>query len=101
MNVIALRRLRLFWLEYPEAEAPLRAWYRRLRKGEPKNFAELRDQFNSLDFVAPYTIFDVAGNHYRVIVVIVFEGNKAFIKYVFTHLEYDQWNKTKKQRRIS
>jgi mRNA interferase HigB len=98
MNVIALRRLRAFWKEYPEAQEPLRVWYRRLCKSEPQNFAELKDQFNGVDLDAPFTIFDISGNNYRVIVVIVYISQVAFIKHVFTHNEYDQWNRSKAKK---
>jgi mRNA interferase HigB len=98
MNVIALRRLRTFWKEYPEAEEPLRVWYRRLCKSEPQNFAELKDQFNRIDLDAPFTIFDISGNNYRVIVVIVYISQVAFIKHVFTHSQYDQWNRSKAKK---
>ncbi len=96
--MIALRRLRQFWKKYPESEGALRVWYRRLCKSEPKNFSQLRDQFNGVDLDAPFTIFDIAGNSYRVIVVIVYTGQVAFIKHVFTHLEYDQWNQSKTKK---
>ncbi len=98
VNVIALRRLRAFWKQKPESEEALRAWYRRLRKAEPRNFAELREQFNGVDLDAPFTIFDVSGNNYRVIVVMVYTGQVAFIKYVFTHTEYDEWNQSKTKK---
>lgn len=98
VNVIALRRLRAFWKQKPESEEALRAWYRRLRKAEPQNFAALREQFNGVDLDAPFTIFDISGNNYRVIVVMVYTGQVAFIKHVFTHTEYDEWNQSKSKK---
>ena len=95
MNVIALRKLREFWRKHPESEVALRTWYKRLRKSKVENFIELKDIFNSADYPDPYTIFDIAGNNYRVIVVVVYRGNIAFIKRVFTHREYDDWDSRK------
>ena len=92
MNVIALRTLRAFWEKHPEAETSLRVWYKLLVKTEPQTFNELKDTFNSADYSDPYTIFDVGGNNYRVIVVMVYAGRAAFIKAVFTHVEYTKWN---------
>ena len=95
MNIIALRKLREFWHKHPESETALRAWYKRFRKSNPENFSKLRELFNTAGYADPYTIFDIAGNNYRVIVVVVYRGNMAFIKRVFTHREYDDWDSRK------
>jgi mRNA interferase HigB len=105
VNVIALRTLRAFWEKHPEAETSLRAWYKLLVKTELQSFNVLKDTFNSADYSDLYTIFDVGGdpspkgagvgsrsNNYRVIVVMVYAGRAAFIKAVFTHVEYTKWN---------
>jgi mRNA interferase HigB len=110
VNVIALRTLRAFWRKHPEAETSLRVWHKLLTKTEPQNFHELKDTFNSdpgppgaavgsrsADYSDPYTIFDVGGNNYRVIVVMVYLGRAAFIKKVFTHPEYMKWNAQRKK----
>lgn len=98
MNVLAPRTLRAFAELYPEVEEPLRDWYNHLRRSEPQNFAELRDQFNSVDIAQTKDnqivfIFDVGGNKYRVVCSISFNSSLAFIKLILTHDEYTKWNK--------
>ncbi len=98
MNVLAPRTLRAFAELYPEAEEPLRDWYNHLRSCEPQNFAQLREQFNSVDVSHTKDdqivfIFDVGGNKYRVVCSINFNSNIAFIKLILTHDEYTNWNK--------
>ena len=98
MNVLAPRTLRAFAERYPEAEEPLRDWYNHLRRSEPQNFAELRDQFNSVDLAQTHHdqivfIFDVGGNKYRVVCSINFNSSIVFIKLILTHDEYAKWNK--------
>ena len=88
MNVIAYRTVRAFANQYPEAEPFLRLWYNTLCKLEPRNFAELKNQFPSVDSVplkdgTIVFIFDVAGNNYRVVTRIDFEYQVGFILYVF------------------
>jgi mRNA interferase HigB len=97
VNVIALKTLRAFWRKHPEAETSLRVWHKLLTKTEPQNFHELKDSFNSADYSDPYTIFDIGGNNYRVIVIMVYLGRAAFIKKVFTHSEYTKWNAQRKK----
>lgn len=52
--------------------------------------------FASTDYVAPYTIFDIGGNNYRLVTVIHYNTGKVFIRWVLTHRQYDQWNKQQK-----
>jgi mRNA interferase HigB len=93
MVVAALRTLRSFWEGHAEAEEPLRDWYKRISKNRYTSLNDLKLAFPSADYVAPYTIFDVAGNSYRLVAIVDYEGQFVKIRHVFTHPEYDQWNK--------
>lgn len=55
------------------------------------DFAGLRRSFGSADYVPPYTVFDVDGNNYRVVVVVRYRDGKMFVRWVVTHREYDNW----------
>jgi len=33
------------------------------------DFSHVREIFNSADYVPPYTVFDVGGNNYRLVVI--------------------------------
>jgi mRNA interferase HigB len=73
-------------------------WYNRLRKLELTNFVDLKEQFSSLDFTftkngTGVAIFDVDGNKYRAVLKIDYSSNIAFIWFLFTHAEYDEWNR--------
>ena len=52
-----------------------------------------------LDHADPYTVFDIAGNHFRIITVIHYNRQKLYIREVFTHAEYDHWNKAQRSRK--
>ena len=75
------------------------AWYRIVRGSGFVSFAEVRRAFNSADYVPPYVVFDVAGNHFRVVTVIHFNRQKLYIREVFTHAEYDRWSKTYRSKK--
>lgn len=98
MNVIALRTLREFWNMYPEAESVLRDWNKLVRSINPSHFADLKTTFGSVDIARAKDgtivfIFDVGGNKYRLVTRIDFEYRVMFILYVFSHQDYDHWNK--------
>jgi mRNA interferase HigB len=91
MHVISQKSLRKFWMEYPDSEAPLRAWYKIAEHADWQNFAEVkRACSNSVDQVGRYTVFDIGGNKYRLVVHIRFEWRRVFVHSVMTHKEYDR-----------
>ena len=96
--MIALRTLREFWEVYPDAEQTLRDWNKLARSVNPNNFAELKATFGSVDLAKSKDdtlvfIFDVGGNKYRIVTRIDFEYRVMFVLKIFTHKEYDRWNK--------
>jgi mRNA interferase HigB len=92
VNVVSRKKLIAFWLKHPEATEVLAVWYRALQKSNPQHFAELKNLFNTVDLAFGYTIFDVGGNKFRVIVIVDYEYSFAKIRHVLTHEEYNHWN---------
>jgi mRNA interferase HigB len=71
-------------------EGPLRAWYKIASKADWRSFADVRQTYSSADYVDPFTVFNIRGNHYRLIVKIEYKKHLVFIKHVLTHKEYDK-----------
>lgn len=90
MWVVSLRRLREFWATHPRAEVPLRAWFTLTSAAGWETFADLRGDFPAADLVGNCTVFNVAGNHYRLIARVIFTSHKVYVLRVMTHAEYDR-----------
>lgn len=90
MHVISVRRLREFWQQNPDAEEPLRRWYRISKKAEWKNLAETRSEFPHADLAGVCTIFNIKGNAYRLISKIYYPNKTVLVRIVLTHPEYDK-----------
>jgi mRNA interferase HigB len=93
MHVISKKALKTFSLKHPGAKTPLEAWYKLVSQSEFETFAAIKQAFNSADYVSPYYVFDIAGNHFRIISIIHFNRQKLYVRHVLTHAEYDRWNK--------
>ncbi len=90
MHVLSSKRLREFWQVHPDAESPLRGWYRIAKKAEWSSFPELRTAFGKrADRVGDLTVFAIGGNKYRLIAAIHYNRGKVFVQHVLTHAEYD------------
>jgi len=90
MHVISQKKLREFWEEHPEAEGPLRAWHRVAEHAVWESFADVREVYPHADQVGRCTVFNIGGNKFRLVVIILFKWGRVYIRHVMTHEEYDQ-----------
>ncbi len=90
MRLISNRVLREFAQVHADAEAPLQAWRKLIEKAGYHNFAELRATFASADKIGDRIVFNIAGNKYRLISVVLFSVQQVFVKAVLTHADYDK-----------
>jgi mRNA interferase HigB len=90
MHVISKKRLRVFWSNHPEAEAPLDRWYRIAEKADWPHFAAVRQDFPQADQVGKFTVFNIGGNKHRLVTQIYHENQVLLVRDVLTHAEYDQ-----------
>jgi len=69
----------------------LRSWYKKTMKAEWKSFADIKLTFNSTDYVGnDRFVFDIKGNDYRIVAIVIFIIGKVYIRFVGTHAEYDK-----------
>jgi mRNA interferase HigB len=99
MHTISKTTLAQFWKIHQEAESKLLAFYRALENCTARDFTELKKTFSTADYVPKkFTVIDVGGNVYRVVVVIHYNTQKVFIRGVFTHAGYDKWTKRNREK---
>ena len=101
MRVISRRALRDFWDDHPQAKAALTAWFRIMEHGSFSDFNALKATFGAADYLAPYTIFDIGGNKFRLIAVVHYDRRRVYVRHVFTHADYDRWtDQIRKSRKL-
>lgn len=91
MHIVAKPILRAFWSKWRDAQMPLQRWYTVLSHTHAPDFAALKAVFGAADWVRGYVVFDIGGNKFRIVCDVVFRTQTVYIKHVFTHKEYDQW----------
>ena len=82
--------LRAFWQKHPEAESVLREWHSVVEHVAFRDFHHVLEFFNSADYVPPYTVFNVGGNKYRLVVKINYPYGTVYIRFIGPHAEYDR-----------
>jgi mRNA interferase HigB len=78
---------------YPDSVSSLKAWTQNIEQNTFKRFVQLRQAFAAADYVSPYTVFNIAGNKYRLIAVVSYALGAVSVEHVLTHAQYDkdQW----------
>jgi mRNA interferase HigB len=69
---------------------PLNAWWKVAAHVGWKNIEDVRKIYRDTDMVGRYTVFNIKGNKYRLIVRIEYEKQRIYIIDVLTHAEYDK-----------
>lgn len=96
MRVIAKKTLREFWAKHADGEQSLKSWYQEALKSKWKNTNEVKTEYPSASILPGNRIvFNIKGNHYRLIVKINFQYQMLWIRFVGTHQEYDRIDATK------
>jgi mRNA interferase HigB len=90
MHVISYRRLRKFGEEHSNCSVVLDNWYKIASKADWSNLIEVQSVFPTAEAVGNFTVFNIKGNSYRLIVSIDYERQLIYIKYILTHAEYDK-----------
>ena len=93
MRIVALKALRDFWAAFPDAEQPLKAWADEVRKARWLRPADIKTTFRSASILRnSRVVFNIKGNHYRLIVAVAYNPGIVHIKFVGTHVQYDAVN---------
>jgi len=95
MRIIKRGALVNFWNKHPDAQSSLESWYRVVRKAAWRMPAEMKAVYANADLVGRRTVFNIAGNKYRLIARINYRSQRIFVLYILTHAEYDRgsWKK--------
>ena len=91
MVIISKAVIRDFYSVHADSETPLNDWYELVKNADWKNFNEMKNTFNSVDAVGnDRYVFNIKGNSYRLIALIIFKVRTVFILFIGTHAAYDK-----------
>ena len=95
MNVISKRGLLERTAKFDDAKSALQVLFDAAFEAEWTNIGDVRKSFPSADMVGDLAIFNNRGNNYRLIVRLVFQYKRIYIKDFLTYAEYDKggWKK--------
>ena len=90
MRMISRRVLREFWENHPDAAVPLQTWFHDVARATWSNPAEIKAVYRNASFLGNNrVVFNIKGNRYRLVVVVIYSHGVVYIRFVGTHAEYD------------
>jgi len=90
MHLISIQNLRQAAAQYPDVQKKIDTWYTIVKKTEWRNLEDVRKIYRDAEAVGNFTIFNIKGNDYRLIVGINYEAQVVYYKYLLTHADYDK-----------
>jgi len=90
VRLIAIKNLPEAATIYPDVAIVIEDFYQILKAASWQNLEEVKQSFASAEAVDNFTVFNVKGNRYRLILYINYQKQIAFFKYFPTHAHYDK-----------
>lgn len=91
MRIISRRLLREFWEKHPDSAVALQTWFHDVDRANWTSPADIKSVYHNASFVGRNrVIFNIKGNRYRLVVVVVYQYGIVYIRFVGTYTEYDR-----------
>ena len=78
MHLISIRNLRIDTAKYPDAISSINSWYATLKKSQWTNLEDVRKIYKNAEAVGNFTVFNIKGNKYRLMVGIDYENQTIY-----------------------
>ena len=90
--IIAIKELlNNFVQSHADSATALNRWVKEVQQAQWKSHRELKLTFPSADYVKNGRyVFNIKGNSYRLVAVVIFIGGIMNIRFIGTHAEYDK-----------
>lgn len=83
-------------MKHPDCAEQLKAWYREAENAQWDGPIDIKRNYPSASFLENNrVVYNIKGNHYRLIVRINFHYGMLGIRFIGTHAEYDEIDATK------
>ena len=93
MKVVGKLKLDDFVEDHADVRTQVYAWLWEAEDAEWKNTKDIKDRYAQASFLANnLVVFNLKGNHYRLVVKISYNTGIVKIEKIGTHAEYSKWN---------
>jgi mRNA interferase HigB len=91
MHLMSIKNLRNDAAKYHDVKDIINKWDQTVKNAQWQNLEDVRKIYRDAEAVGEFTVFNIKGNEYCLIVGINYEDQTIFYKYFLTHAEYDKY----------
>lgn len=96
MRIFTEQKLKEYVTKHPETKTALQEWASTVKKADWKCFDDIRKTYARTSSVGnQHYVFNILGNHFRLVVVIKFTIGFIYIRFIGTHQEYNRIDASK------
>jgi len=93
MKILGKKKIVEFIRKHPNSRSSLEAWVDIVQNAHWKTPAEVKQVFSSASFLSNNrVIFNISGNNFRLVAVVVYVQETMIISFLGTHAEYSKQN---------
>jgi mRNA interferase HigB len=91
MRIVTFKIIQEYTKNHPDADTALRNWYKNTKDSNWNCFADIKRTYGSVDSAGNNRyVFNIKGNAYRLIAIIIFVSKQVYIRFIGTHDEYNK-----------
>lgn len=91
MRIFTEQTIKQFTELHPDVLVAMQVWTTVVKTSRWTCYADIKKDFNSVDAVGNQRyVFNIMGNHYRLVAVIKFTIGFLYVRFIGTHAEYDK-----------
>ncbi|MEN8251289.1 MAG: type II toxin-antitoxin system HigB family toxin [Bacteroidota bacterium] len=91
MRIVSKKKLVDNYSKHASSKTALEEWYQKVSKAHWQNLNELKQDFLNADYVGNNrVVFNIKGNDYRLVTIVIYISQKVYVRWFGTH---DQYNK--------
>lgn len=91
MRIVSKKKIVDYYTKHAGSKTALEEWYKKSSKAEWNSLNELKKQFLHADYVGNNrVVFNIKGNDYRLVAIVIYVSKKLYIRWIGTHAEYDK-----------
>ena len=91
MRVSSRKKIIEYYRDHAMSKTALEVWYKKVSKSSWENLNDLKQDYLGADYVGNNrVVFNIKGNDYRLVAIIIYISQKVYIRWIGTHAEYDK-----------
>lgn len=90
-RILSKRTVKEFWKKFPDSKDYLETWFETAKGANWQNPSDIKEFYSTVSILKDSrVVFNIKGNHYRLVAKINYEKQWLFIRFIGTHKDYDK-----------